>query len=332
LQSYESLLSDDTSQNTDAWQVHEQRLDLMGDDSCHKVVPNAMKRNCSSRWLTHPIAGCEKGVTCKCPAFAKVDGDAEACKNSGRKFDPSKLEGNDCRCKGPDYVEIDDQVPTFNCPIEMAFGNQDGVRDMVEAAREWCDASKLPEGMRVPPHMRGLYWMKDLPLQDVAFCTSLAEFDPETLTAKLAVWEHFVFRRHEGEKVPHLVKKAAHLHLAGGYPLTYTLKFSNDTLRYADIKTNSAVINPFINFPLIEVEKTPDETCVSHAPGDIFSRPCFFGLDALGATTDFGEAPYYAVRIMDGDGKLNEENYKLMQEAEAPTGDKFVRYAQMCDS
>lgn len=207
--------------------------------------------------------------------------------------------------------------------------------DVAEAAKSWCRADLVPEEKRVPEFLRGFYWMKDLALPDVGFCPSLGEWDAKTRSLRLAVWTHFVFRKEATEEVPHLAESVAKLPWPISEPLIYTIEFTDDTFTNANIYTNSVIVNRFIKFPLTELAKTEDGLVVSEKRGDIWNRPSFFG---FGIFTDWlkfesKSGRYYAVRVVDDDGKVNPKTYEMMKAAETAqtkAGGSFVRYASEC--
>jgi len=267
-----------------------------------------------------------KLLKCKCPYNWVVAGDDDRCEDvRGTRNYPLSLAKGVCRCEYPDsapkdYVPMDSMVPNFNCGAEYTLGEQD---DLADNAYSWCDSRFVPEEKRVPPQLRGLYWMYNLTIDDVAFCTSLAEWDEKTLTARLAVWTHFVIRKKPEEKVPHLSETVAKLPVVGG-PLIYTLAFTDATYTSASITTNLRLANALINFPLTELDETPGGEVKREQPGDIFDRPSFFfGVQAK-------KARYYAVRIMDDAGNVHRERYNLMKEKEAVYGGTLMRYAPRC--
>lgn len=252
----------------------------------------------------------------------------------------------------PAYTPIDDLKPTLECGTEYFFdaAERSSVADLVKTAHEWCRADSVPADKRVPEFLRGLYWMKDLGLPDIAFCPSLAEWTKKPgggAVAKLAVWTHFVFRKAKGENVSSLAENVAAVPGLGrfrknGGPLIYTIDFPDDTFEVASITTNYWLLNRFIKFPLRafkEGEATPDGQVVSQKKGDVWDRPSFFG---WGVVTDWfkfenKKARYYAVRVWEDDGteagKINQDIYDKMKEAElaqTSDGDTFVRYHPKC--
>merc|ERR1719183_3495530 len=68
-----------------------------------------------------------------------------------------------------------DTAAHVNCGSEYTLGGMGSERlpDLLTHAHEWCNSDLVPEDRRVPEALRGLYWMKDLTLSDVAFCSSL---------------------------------------------------------------------------------------------------------------------------------------------------------------
>lgn len=235
------------------------------------------------------------------------------------------------------FVPIDRMLPGFHCPSDFYFEGQGSLPDLVKEAHTWCNSDLVPADKRVPEFLRGLYWMKDLQLDDVAFCPSLGEWDPETRSAKLAVWTHFVFRKAEGDDVAELAKGAAKVSFNWNKPLVYTITFTDDTFTTANIVTNAPVMNFWIKFPLQELQQTEDGQVVSKKQGDVFDRPSFFGPNFFGTgwfKTDAlsKDSRYYAVRVMDDDGTVHQDVYNLMKDAEKrDTGAVFVRYDTQCD-
>mmetsp|Transcript_45476 Transcript_45476/g.71917 ORF Transcript_45476/g.71917 Transcript_45476/m.71917 type:complete len:262 (-) Transcript_45476:135-920(-) len=203
---------------------------------------------------------------------------------------------------GPEYTPIDDLKPTLECGTEYFFETPEhsSLADLVKTAHNWCRADSVPADKRVPEFLRGLYWMKDLDLPDIAFCPSLAEWTKKPgggAVAKLAVWTHFVFRKAKGEDVSSLAANVAAIPVLGG-PLIYTIDFPDDTFDAASITTNSWLMNRFIKFPLRAFKKgeaTPDGQVVSKKKGDVWDRPSFFG---FGVFSDWFKFEYKRLGIM----------------------------------
>lgn len=225
-----------------------------------------------------------------------------------------------------DYVTIKSMLPGFQCASEYYFeGAKDVDRfvldDLVKDAHSWCNSDLVPEDKRVPSFLRGLFWMKDLKLDDVAFCPSLGEWDAKARSLKLAVWTHFVYRKGKGVDVPLMAQAAAKL------PLIYTITFIDDTFTKANIWTNKMWANALIRFPLDELNKTEDGQCVRKEQGDVWNRPSFF--------FKFYEPKgtrYYAVRVMYDNGTVRQDVYDHMKKAEErDDGSTFVRYDTQCN-
>jgi len=270
---------------------------------------------------------------CKCPFQWVVAGSDPACaEKKGKRYFPKDLKANACICESATevkgFVAIAYQKPviTKECAVEYGFGDfkshtLNGLPDFLDGAHEWCNSNLVPEEKRVPEELRGLYWMKDLALDDVAFCPSLAEWDEDTLTAKMSVWNMFVFGKKQEEVVSHLAETAAAIPVLGG-SLVYSIIFTNDTMKEADIKTNIGIANGLVSFPMWSIPETPDKTIQEKKPGDIFFR--------LSSIAGFETGTYFPVRIMDDDGTKHTDRYEFMKKAEGPKLTTFQRFKSPC--
>lgn len=163
--------------------------------------------------------------------------------------------------------------------------------------------------------------MKDLKLDDVAFCPSLGEWDKETMTLRMSVWNMFVFGKKAEEKVSHLAETAGSLPLFGGH-LVYSIKFTNTSMKEASITTNVGVGNLLISFPMWEIDATPDGTVKSEQPGDVYYR--------WSSIAGFETGTYYPVRIMADDGTKHKDRYEQMKLKEGPKSTTFQRFKTVC--
>ena len=50
------------------------------------------------------------------------------------------------------------------------------LKDFVERGKALCNPRHLPESLRPPKKVAGLYWLKGLPLPDVAACFSISAY------------------------------------------------------------------------------------------------------------------------------------------------------------
>lgn len=293
---------------------------------CSAVISGAKAR--SYTWLS--------SLQCECPYGWVVSGSNNACDaHRGGKYFPTELGyagANACTCEyagePKDFVAIDHMTTNARkeCGTEFGFeGNEAhaklGLPDFLANAHEWCNSNLVPADKRVPERFRGLYWMKDLTLSDVAFCPSLGEYDNATKTIRLSVWNMFVFGKQPNEEVAKLAEEATAFLKVGG-PLVYSIVFTNRSFTAANIYTSNSMLNTLINFPMYEIDETPDRTVKKVKDGDIFARPS--------SIAGFSQATYYAVRIMEDDGSPNLERYNLMKEQENPKGTTIVRYRSIC--
>jgi len=219
------------------------------------------------------------------------------------------------------FVPVEKMKPHLECGSEYSLGNAtsvQGLPDFAASAASWCNSSRVPPEKRVPEQLRGLYWMMELGLPDLSFCTSLAEWNNDTLTAILPEWSTFIFRKESWETVSSLAAGVAKTRYY------YYLKFTDSSLSRATITTNYHLFNAAINMPLIELQETPGGQVKSELPGDIFQRPSHvFGRD-LGV--------YYPVRIMYDGGRVHQARYSLMKQMEAQraVSASLVHYATGC--
>lgn len=184
-------------------------------------------------------------------------------------------------------------VPSCEEDIEL--------KDLVERAKLLCNPRHVPESVRPPKKISGLYWLKGLPLPDIAGCFSTGEWDQATLTLKLIVWRDFFFKN-----------DFAGRSLAGALyesSFAYLVKFKDDTLSEADITptTSSRLFSPLVtafasisSFPLIEVTGVP--------PGNRYARPSYFGIADFKVLTN----EYEAWKILDADLHPVMDNVQMM--------------------
>lgn len=242
---------------------------------------------------------------------------------------------------GNNYTALFDRKAHLDCEHLYCMGNPGeenctaaGGTNLADDLFNWCDSRRVPEHLRVPEVLRGFYWMKGHnKLGDVGFCSSLAEWNEDRLEALLPPWATFVFFRKAG---PHeytgLAAKAAGMVRRGkhrvwksqvGYPY-YRLKFRNDSLVMAQVKFSGMhrPLNGITNLPLTQIPSVPNTTIAAKEPGDIWDRPSFV----------FGKMlhRYWAIRVMDDNGRLQPEWYKMMQEAELGKDRIYMRYTETC--
>merc|ERR1711879_623174 len=65
------------------------------------------------------------------------------------------------------------------------------VDEFAKWAHSWCYPR---DGSHIPEKLQGLFWFKDMKLDDVAACFSLGEWDSEERVLKLDVATSFVFK------------------------------------------------------------------------------------------------------------------------------------------
>jgi len=227
------------------------------------------------------------------------------------------------------YVDVDTPAH-FRCGSEYTLGGMgsDRLPDLLTHAHEWCRTDLVPEDRRVPDVLRGLFWMKDLALDDVAFCGSLGEWDAETLTARLPVWSTFVVGKQPEEEVPQLIEDIAgqgwshRSLLLGAHALIYSITFTNSSLTEAHISPSHHLFNAISTFPMLELQTTADGSFATERPGDLFSRPSFF----------FGREapPYEAVKVMYDDGTLHMERISAMRADHMNDQVTYMRYGTTC--
>jgi hypothetical protein len=267
-----------------------------------------------------------------------VTGESEACKakakNFDRYFDVDSDLGRDrtCKCGRPlDPTGVNTR-PHYDCALETTLDKAKFPQfpDLLETAHEWCNSDLVPEEIRVPPFLRGLYWMKGLHLDDVAFCLGLAEWNAETLTARIPVWSSFVVGRQAWEEVPELTLETSgrgkpwtiHGFGIGDNVLIYSITFTNDTLKQAEIVPNAPIFRTVGYHDLREIDQTADGKIVSKKKGDIFDRNTWI----VGIHTSW----YEAVRVMDDNGVIDEEIATMMRATEANLNITYMRYAPTC--
>ncbi|CAK9083792.1 Putative O-acetyltransferase SAV0974 [Durusdinium trenchii] len=115
-------------------------------------------------------------------------------------------------------------LPTCEEDIEL--------KDLVEKSKLLCNPRHVPENLRAPKKISGLYWLKGLPLPDVAACFSTGEWNQDTLTLKLTTWRDFYFKNDfAGRSLAGALYEAS---------FAYLVKFKDDTLSEADITPTSS--------------------------------------------------------------------------------------------
>jgi len=229
------------------------------------------------------------------------------------------------------YFGVDSPV-THACGSEFTLGGlgSDTLPDLLTHAHEWCNSDLVPEHLRVPEKMRGLFWMKNLSISDIAFCGSLGEWDAETLTVRIPVWMGFIVGREPEEEVPQLILDVSGMgsrfttfgFALGKSPLIYSIRFTDSSMTEARIYPSAFLFNLISRHPMIEKNVTDDGTLMSERPGDIWDRPSFF----FGQFAD----KYEAVKVMYDDGTFNEERVSAMRAAEMNNNVTYMRYAPSC--
>lgn len=169
----------------------------------------------------------------------------------------------------------------------------------------------------------------------VGMCTSLAEWDPETRTAALTPWAHFVTHKLPSQKYAAGALQSTSIPVVGGL-LVYYLTFNDSSLTHAQVWTNSNVANALVNLPLTQVPETSDG--LIKGPG-IYFRPSFIGAMPYYTGAEKNIMDYYAVKIMDSDFHVFEDRYALMSQEECEwnqkynngtTGTTIARYPVLC--
>jgi len=230
---------------------------------------------------------------------------------------------------GTPYVDVDTPAH-FRCGSEYTLGGMgsDRLPDLLTHAHEWCRTDLVPEDRRVPDVLRGLFWMKDLTLADVAFCGSLGEWDAETLTARLPVWSAFVVGKEPEEEVPHLIELVAGQGLSasalllGRHAMIYSITFTNSSLKEAYISPSHHLFDAISHFPMVELQTTADGSFATERPGDLFIRPSFL----LGRPA----APYEAIKVMYDDGTLHMPRVSAMRADHINDQVTYMRYGTTC--
>lgn len=242
------------------------------------------------------------------------------------------------------YVNVEERPVNYDCCQEVGI-DQDlrpDLPDLGESAHTWCNAARVPEEKRVPPFLRGLYWLKGYGnFSAIAFCTSLGQWDPQTNTVLLAPWMTWVEQRLWDDGVPPQsfydfagvaapekdpTTGMAHNYDAGTtpfgntdiYELTFDLS-SPDQIK-AGIRFTSESntwMNWITRLPLNELESTPDGAVHRERSGDIWDRPSY----VLGL---INVHQYQPVRIVDDDGVIHQERYNLMKQSYPYRNSSFV--------
>lgn len=178
------------------------------------------------------------------------------------------------------------------------------LKDLVEQAKSFCDPNLVPSDSRPPKKISGLFWLKGLPLPDVAACFSTGRWDRDTLTLHLTVWSDFLVKNaFDGKGL-----------IGATYNgnMTYHVKFKDDTLSEADIKpvfdthllsekAYEWAFGKIAEFPLVELTGT-------RTPGSRWARPSYFGVGDHKVLAN----EYEAWRVLDADLQPVEENVEIM--------------------
>lgn len=163
-------------------------------------------------------------------------------------------------------------------------------------AHSWCYPR---HGANIPKKLQGLFWLKDMKLEDVAVCLSLGTWDSHKRVLTLEVATSFVFKNSwAGDRLAQSI---------GSVGMYYEFQFSDAGLTYADItphgrgigKINMALMNAVTKFPL-------KEEASSHGSGDFWVRPSYFE----GIHTD----TYYVWRILDSNFNVEWSRVRKMEE------------------
>lgn len=258
------------------------------------------------------------------------------------------------------YVPPLERPGDFSCCKEYGIDQElNPLPDLGESAHEWCRADRVPEEFRIPPGLRGLYWLKGYGnLSALALCTSVGHWDAERKTGWFAPWSSFVEQRlwydglppaifygMVGAATPPFDNVTGRIpDYNGSWPLpgtmVYEIEFESvpgeqspgDPLPEASItlhgegsenpRITSFMFNYLASLPFNEIEETPDGTVRREKPGDIFDRPSY----ALGL---FKVHQYYAVRIVDDDGVVHRQRYEQMKREQLHRNGTFT--ACSCD-
>lgn len=189
-------------------------------------------------------------------------------------------------------------------------------RAFATEGRAFCNADQVPAGKRAPAKIQGLFWLKDLPLPDVAACFSAGEWDADTLTLTLPVLENFYY----GGESDSFVK------LLRTIKLYYVVTFTDASLNSATLEAYSsadggvggAVALLYRTVMAFEMLELP-----ANQPGDKWDRP---------SKTNFADGiinRYELWRILDANLKVNSENNAAMLNEEA--SEYFYRYWESQD-
>lgn len=189
-----------------------------------------------------------------------------------------------------------------------------------EGAKSWCNPAHLPAAVRPPTKMQGLFWLRGLPLPDVAACFSTAPWNAETLTLNVSIWDHFAVENSFGGR-----SLIAATWLSKAY---YLIKFTNSSLSEAEITPHghglSLVEMAFkhvASFPFIELQD-------GLAPGDVWARPSYVGWDEHKVLTN----QYEAARVLDGDMQVVQGQEQSMRSLlhMKMGGMLILRYSEDC--
>lgn len=194
------------------------------------------------------------------------------------------------------------------------------LEELVARAPEWCNSSLVPAEKRLPKKLQGLFWLKGLPLSDVAACFSTGTWDQETLTATLTVWRDFIWQ--DSLLTRTLVGTVYNAEFK------YLIKFKDANLTDADIKpTGNLLFSPVVT-TFAKVAEFPFIESPGGKPGDRWSRPSYFGIGDFKVLTN----EYEAWRVLDGDSQPVPEQVEHMEKllGRKLRGSKILRFSDEC--
>eukprot|EP00928_Gymnodinium_smaydae_P012812 TRINITY_DN14679_c0_g1_i2.p1 TRINITY_DN14679_c0_g1~~TRINITY_DN14679_c0_g1_i2.p1 ORF type:complete len:215 (-),score=13.39 TRINITY_DN14679_c0_g1_i2:143-787(-) len=181
--------------------------------------------------------------------------------------------------------------------------------DFVRKSTSWCDPNLVPVDRRAPKKLQGLFWLKGLPLSDIAACFSRGTWQNDTRTLTLHVYTDFLFC-----DTPKGYKHVYHAYSANyGYSFTF-----NSDLTFASIKAFSKsrdafMMNKVWRFEMVQSNDSDGGLAEDKAgkadAGDKWRRPSFMRI------LNVKVHEYEAWRVLDGDLKVNEENANAMGKA-----------------
>lgn len=182
------------------------------------------------------------------------------------------------------------------------------MEEMVSKAAEWCDVKRLPEKLRPPKKLQGLFWMKDYIASDIAFCGSLGRWDEKKLMLTVPIAEAFMFFNNPRGKT----------FQSNGKGVVHNFIFTSDKLDYARVKpgpgsgglpTNKMGMTMFGVFGDFGFKELPADN-----PGDLWDRTNSFGKGHL-KIKDTKVSSYTAVRLIDGDQNQVKKSIDMLMKA-----------------